>query len=95
MWQLGSYGTGGPDASFLVSLPYMNKSNDKVNSVVNRGYTSRARFYEGANYSGLYITLNREGNLIGEQWRDPNLSNGTDATTANWANRISSGKFVA
>ncbi len=53
---------------------------------------SIARFYDASNCTGAYITLNNPAR--GGQTRDPMLSNGTDATSSNWSNRISSAQFV-
>ncbi|WP_454299964.1 peptidase inhibitor family I36 protein [Salana multivorans] len=93
MWQGKTY-PNSPNASFKTALQELTSSNNKVNSVVNRGDTSAVRFYDGANYTGASLLMDREGNWFGFQWRDPDLSNGTDDTSTDWSNRISSGKFV-
>ncbi|MBU5422553.1 peptidase inhibitor family I36 protein [Cellulomonas hominis] len=90
MWTSNSY-PGAPNASFQYSIVLSSTSN-AINSIVNNGNSSVARFYDAGNFTGSYISLNNPAR--GGQTRDPNLSNGTDATTANWANRISSAQFV-
>ncbi|WP_448070458.1 peptidase inhibitor family I36 protein [Georgenia yuyongxinii] len=93
MWQSTDYPYS-PNASFQYNIRQLTASNNLVNSVVNRGATAKARFFDGFDFTGAYFTLDREGNLSGAQWRDPYLANGTDSTTTPWSNRISSGKFV-
>lgn len=90
LWTSNNY-PGGPNASFANSIVLTSSSN-LANSIVNNGNSAVARFYDASDFSGAYISLNNPAR--GGQSRDPNLSNGTDATSANWANRISSAKFV-
>lgn len=89
LWTGNSY-PGAPNASFKSSI-VLSSSNNLINSIVNNGISNIAYFYDAGNHTGLYITLNNPAR--GGQSRDPYLANGTDATTANWANRISSAKF--
>lgn len=89
MWTGNSY-PGSPNASFQ-SWIALNDSANKINSIVNNGNNSIAHFYDRADRTGANIALNNPAR--GGQWRDPNLSNGTDATTDPWNNRISSAQF--
>lgn len=66
--------------------------NDVAVSIANNGRTNRVAYYEHAQYRGDRITLNNPAR--GGQTRDPDLRNGTNAVTANWAWRISSSKFI-
>lgn len=90
LWTSTNY-PGSPNVSFA-SVITLTDSSNLINSIVNNGNSSIARFYDSSDRTGTYIALNNPAR--GGQTRDPNLSNGTDATTANWANRISSAKFV-
>lgn len=90
MWTSNNY-PGSPNASFSMQI-VLSSSSNLINSISNNGNYSIARFYDSSNYTGAYITLNNPAR--GGQTRDPNLSNGTDATPSNWSNRISSAKFV-
>ncbi len=90
LWTSNNY-PGSPQASFSSSI-VLGSSDNMINSISNNGNSSVARFYDRNDRSGSYISLNNPAR--GGQSRDPNLSNGTDATSTNWANRISSAKFV-
>jgi len=90
LWTSNSY-PGTPNASFQYSV-VLSGSNNLINSIVNNGNSSIARFYDASNYTGSYIALNNPAR--GGQSRDPMLSNGTDATTTIWSDRISSAQFV-
>lgn len=90
LWTGYSY-PGTPNASFLSSV-ILSGSNNQISSIVNNGNSSVARFYDAGNHSGVYIALNNPAR--GGQTRDPDLSNGINATSENWDNRISSAKFV-
>lgn len=91
LWNSTSY-PGSPDASFV---QFVNlTANATIKSVANRGNTCNARFYEKTNFKGESFFLYHEGRQGGGQWRDPNLSNGTEYTSENWSNRVRSGQFV-
>jgi Peptidase inhibitor family I36 len=95
MWQNADY-PNSPQAYFgyHMSLGWSGLNND-VSSVVNNGYSgnlSIARFFDGANYDGASIAMYDPSS--GRQSRDPNLTNGTNYTTSNWNDRISSGSFT-
>ncbi|MDR0482332.1 MAG: peptidase inhibitor family I36 protein [Cellulomonadaceae bacterium] len=90
VWTSTSY-PGSPNAK-TASLSNLADVSNRGNSIVNNGKTSVARYYDLAGCStGSYIVMNNPAR--GGQSRDPLLSNGTDATTANWANKISCVKF--
>ncbi|ACZ29066.1 hypothetical protein Xcel_0025 [Xylanimonas cellulosilytica DSM 15894] len=89
LWIAENY-LGAPNATYANSV-VLTSSNNLINSIVNNGRTSIAHFYDAANHTGVNISLNNPAR--GGQIRDPKLSNGTDATSANWANRISSADF--
>lgn len=66
-------------------------NNNKASSVASYGNSSCAVFWDGAAFTGSYITFSRPG--LGGIYRDPNLSNGggkTGYVSQNWDNRISS-----
>ncbi|QAY63225.1 hypothetical protein ET495_08190 [Xylanimonas allomyrinae] len=69
----------------------LSTSRNKINSIVNNGTKKMAYFYDNLDYSGAVVFLGNP--VIGGQWRDPNLSNGTDATPIAFANRIESARF--
>ena len=92
MWKNQDY-PNGPNALFASALPGLSTSDNLIKSVVNRGYTSSVRFYDGSDYTGDSFLMNHEGNTSGVQWRDPFLANGTDTTSVNWSNKITSGRF--
>jgi Peptidase inhibitor family I36 len=84
---------GSPNASFSQSIAQYGSSDNRTNSVANNGNSSIARFYDYFNYGGDSFGLNNP--VRGGSSRDANLSNGTDGHEGvNWANRISSAKFV-
>lgn len=89
LWVAQSY-SGAPNATYANSV-VLTSSNNLINSIVNNGRTSIAHFYDAANHTGASISLNNPAR--GGQTRDPMLSNGTDATSVNWANKISSADF--
>ncbi len=95
MWENNSW-PNDPQAWFLNNMSlYLRPLNDDVSSVVNHGYCqgtgSSVRFYEHSSYNGSsFVMYCLESGL---QMRDPNLSNGTNATSVNWDNRISSATF--
>lgn len=88
MWTGESY--VGTRASFKNSL-VPSSTNNAINSVYNNGRISTAHYYDRADFTGAKFTLNVCTSQ--KQCRDPKLSNGTDATTVAWHNRISSAKF--
>lgn len=90
MWTANNY-PGNPNASFKFNVK-LKDSNNKINSIANNGKSSIARFYDADSAIGKFICLNNPSR--GKQWRDPDLSNGTDITKVNWSNRISYAKFV-
>jgi hypothetical protein len=90
MWTSNSY-PGSPNASYKTAVALSSSSN-LINSISNNGSSSIARFYDASNYKGAHITLNNPAR--GGQTRDPMLSNGTDATSSDWSNRISSANFA-
>lgn len=90
MWTSNNY-PGNPNASFAQSVK-LRASNNRINSIVNHGRSSVARFYDAGRATGAYVYLNNPAR--GGQSRDPNLSNGTDTVSGNWSNRISYAKFV-
>lgn len=89
MWQATSY-SGTPNSSFSQSVN-LSASRNKINSIVNNGTKKMAYFYDNLDFSGAVVFLGNP--VIGGQWRDPNLSNGTDATPIAFANRIESARF--
>lgn len=91
LWVTRDY-VGLPDGWFYQSLSTLGNLNDRALSIANYGRTSIAGFYEHSNFGGKVIFLNNPAR--GGQWRDPSLRNGTDASNENWANRISSARFV-
>jgi len=90
MWTSNNY-PGSPNAYYATAI-VLSSSSNLINSISNNGNYSIARFYDASNYTGAYITLNNPAR--GGQTRDPNLSSGTDATSSNWSNRISSANFA-
>ncbi|MBD7951490.1 peptidase inhibitor family I36 protein [Oerskovia sp. NPDC056781] len=90
MWNGESF-PGAPNAYFQ-QFVNLGTGPSSISSVVNNGNTSIARFYDGANYTGLSFTLNNPAR--GGQWQDPMLSNGLNHTSVNWDNRIKSAKFI-
>lgn len=90
MWTSNDY-PGSPNASFKFSVQ-LKGSNNRINSIANKGFSSVARFYDYASPTGPYIYLNNVAR--GGQSRDPNLSNGTGTDWTNWSNRISYATFV-
>lgn len=84
LWTSESY-PGSPNGWFYSNLTV----TIKVNSIVNNGRTSVARFYDK---DGYWISLNNPAR--GGQWRDPRLSNGTDAQPGNWSGRIVRAAFI-
>lgn len=93
LWTGNNY-PGGPNGYFYTSLSNteIGGLDNKTNSIVNNGNSSVAYFYDRADMSGASISLNNPAK--GGQSRDPMLSNGTDATSTSWADKISSAKFV-
>jgi hypothetical protein len=92
MWTSNDY-PGSPNASFGNQV-VLSSSNNLINSIVNNGINvapSTTYFYDRSDFTGAAVTL--AAPAAGVQWRDPNLSNGTDLTTTNWANKISSAKY--
>ena len=89
LWTGESY-PGSPNGSFYSSL-VLGSANNKINSIVNNGNSQIAYFYDNADHTGPNISLNNPAR--GGQWRDPRLSNGTDAQPGYWANKISSAHF--
>ncbi|MFI2754763.1 peptidase inhibitor family I36 protein [Cellulomonas sp. P22] len=90
LWTSNNY-PGAPSASYSISI-VLSSSSNLINSISNNGTSSVARFYDASNKTGAYITLNNPAR--GGQTRDPNLTNGTDATSSDWHNRISSANFA-
>lgn len=89
LWAGNNY-PGLPNGVFVSDI-VLSSYDNQINSIVNNGTSWRSRFFDANNFTGVSISLN---NLArGGQTRDPNLSNGTDATTSNWSNRISSAHF--
>lgn len=94
MWQGNTY-PGNPNASFEYEIRYLSGSNDEVSSIVNNGYCgsfSIARYYIDYQFAGASFAMYCPES--GLQSRDPYLTNGTNATSANWDNKISSARFV-
>ena len=92
LWDTYNYAafTGKPDAWFAQSI-VLSTSNNTASSIANMGRYSVATFWDGV-MGGGNINLNNPAR--GGQFRDPNLSNGTDlAPNENWNNRISSARF--
>lgn len=93
LWVGTSY-PGGPNAYFGGSV-VLSSSNNKGQSIVNNGVhvePDTVYWYDASDYTGSHITL-VDPAVSGGQWRDPDLSNGTNATSTNWANKISSARF--
>lgn len=88
LWRGESY-PGQPDGRFTLKMDHVTVG---INSIVNNGNTSVARFYNKRSYQGASIYLNNPAR--GGQWRDPRLSNGTDAQPGDWASKILSAQFV-
>ena len=87
LWTSENY-PGSPNGQFSNSIVV----SIGINSIVNNGNSNVARFYDANNHQGVYISLNNPAR--GGQTRDPVLSNGTNTTSANWSNIISSAQFV-
>lgn len=92
-------GTGypnGPVGSFQYGIDDFSwGARDNAESIVNRGYCgsySKATWYEHPYYGGdskmLYCPES------GLQWRDPDLSNGTDEQPGYFKDKASSARFV-
>jgi hypothetical protein len=92
LWTGESY-PGSPNGSFQSSIVLSSSTTNKINSISNAGNSSIAYFYDGASCAGGNIAMNNPAR--GGQSRDPMLSNGTDATSTSWANKISCAKFIA
>ncbi len=90
LW-VGTTYPGAPNAKFTGSVT-LASSNDRGESIANSGTSAIAYFFDADNKRGTNIRLNNPAR--GGQSRDPNLFNGTDATTASWADRISSASFA-
>lgn len=94
LWQDTSY-PGNPQSYFAYNIDYYGSFfNDEASSISNNGYCGylgTARFYEHSNYTGASIDMVCPGT---GQSRDPQLSNGTNSTSSNWNDRISSARFV-
>ncbi|MBK5224484.1 MAG: peptidase inhibitor family I36 protein [Acidimicrobiia bacterium] len=91
LWVGNNY-PGLPNGIFVSDI-VLSSSNNQINSIVNNGTTWRSRFFDSSNFTGINISLNNPAR--GGQTRDPLLSNGTDATPVNWANKISSAEFYS
>lgn len=89
LWQATSY-SGSPNSSFSQSVVLTSSAN-KINSIVNNGTKKYAYFYDTNAFGGSVVYLGNP--VIGGQWRDPNLSNGTEATPIAFSNRIESARF--
>lgn len=91
LWYEQNY-SGGLKASVVGSLPAVAANTSSAANFGTCGSYSTARYYEDQNYQNRNFILLCPGS--GDQYLDPNLSNGTNRTTANWENRVESLRFT-